>query len=288
MKDQYRFDDSIIESGRGKGTARHVHLLNDEPLLGTSTVLQVLAKPLTWWASGLAVAHLGWTHPKIDGKAPRPIEERLAIVGPRFEELKAMTDEQFLACLDEAYKAHAVKLDTSAEAGVDLHAELESYVKLCISGNKGKPVIDKSEHAAVELFSQWSVENVEVFIASEAYCYSKRLWTGGIVDLVYQRKDGTYGLLDFKSAKEAYDSHFMQNAGYDIAIVENGILTKDGETVIDPFEAPFFSHYAVLPFGMPEPTVVFNDEENGKTVEAYRYGFEACVTLHKLIGRSKF
>lgn len=284
MSDQYRFDDSVNSK---TGKQKHVHYLNDKPLLGTSTVLGVLSKPLTWWASGLAVSHLGWIHSKIDGKV-RPRSERLEALHPRFCEIKAMDTEQFLDCLDEAYKAHSVKLDTSAEAGVDMHAELESYVKTCIDGNHGKPVRDRSEHAAVDLFSQWAVENVSRFIASEAYCYSKRLWTGGIVDLVYENTVGNLALLDFKSAKEAYDSHFLQNAGYDIAISENGIFTKDGELVSSPSEYHSFTHYSVLPFGMPEPTVIHNDAENGKTVNAYKAGFEACVTLHKLIGRSKF
>lgn len=281
--DKYQFDDSIIEAGRGKGTRRHTHLLNGQPLYGTSTVLGVLAKPLTWWASGLAVGHLGWTHHKIDGKAPRPVEDRLATLQPRFNEIKAMSTPEFLDCLDQAYKAHSVKLDTSAQAGIDMHSELESYVKLCISGNNGKPVIDQSEHKAVGFFSEWAVENVDRFIASEAYCYSKRLWTGGIVDLVYCDKNGEMGLLDFKSAKEAYDAHFMQNAGYDIAIRENGILDKDGKVAVHAERYAPFVRYSVLPFGMPELTVIHREN-----VADYKNGFEACVTLHKLIGKAPF
>lgn len=278
---RYKFDDSVNPK---TGKQKHVHYLDDKPLLGTSTVLGVLAKPLTWWASGLAVGHMGWTHPKIDGKKPRPIEERLEVLQPRFDEIKAMSEAEFLDCLDQAYKAHSVKLDTSAEAGIDMHSELESYVKLCISGNYGSPLRDASEHTAVEMFSNWAVENVEKFIASEAYCFSERLWTGGIVDLVFQARDGTFGLLDFKSAKDAYDTHFMQNAGYDIAISENGIFTKNGDLVSIPFAAGF-SHYSVLPFGMPEPTVI--RKEN---VSDYKAGFEACITIYKLfnIGKSKF
>lgn len=275
--DKYKFDDSL----NSKGKPKHVHLLNGEPLLGTSTVLSVLAKPLTWWASGLAVAHLGWIHSKIDGKAIRPMQERLDALHPRFDEIKGMSDEEFLDCLDQAYKAHSVKLDTSAEAGTDMHAELESYVKLCIDGNKGHPVKDTSGHLPVELFARWAVDNVRSFVASEAYCYSKRLWTGGIVDLAFEDQNGQFALLDFKSAKDAYDAHFMQNAGYDIAISENGILTKDG-VLVRPMSSGF-AYYAVLPFGMPEPEVIVKTN-----TQDYRDGFEACVTLHKLIGKSKF
>lgn len=285
--DRYRFDDSI----NAKGKQNHTHYLNDVPLMGTSTVLNVLAKPLTWWASGLAVAHLGWTpvnDPLTKKKAPK--EPRIEAVRERFSEIKNLTDEQYLDCLDEAYRAHSVKLDTSAQVGTDMHAELEAYVKSCINLNESLPFDMQNytanggvAHDAVRLFSEWSIENVERFIASEAYCYSKRLWTGGIVDLVYMDNAGNWALLDFKSAKEAYDAHFMQNAGYDIAISENGIFTKDGE-LVRTIDQPF-QHYSVLPFGMPEPTVTHKDN-----IQDYKDSFEACVTIHRLsqVGKNKF
>ena len=37
----------------------HIHTLDDKPLMGTSTVVGIIAKPLTYWASGLAVGKLG-------------------------------------------------------------------------------------------------------------------------------------------------------------------------------------------------------------------------------------
>ncbi len=286
--DKYKFDDSINPK---TGKQKHVHLLNGEPLLGTSTVLGVLAKPLTWWASGLAVAHLGWTpvnDPLTKKKAPK--EPRIEAVRSRFAEIKTFTDEQYLDCLDEAYRAHNVKLDTSAQVGTDMHAELEKYVKYCLASDNGIPCDMQNytanggiAHDAVAIFADWSQSNVNRFLASEAYCYSKRLWTGGIVDLVYEDVNNNYALLDFKSAKEAYDAHFMQNAGYDLAISANGILTKDGELVMHL--AKPISRYSVLPFGMPEPTVFHKDN-----IQDYKDSFEACVTIHKLsqVGKNKF
>ena len=43
---------------------QHIHLLDERPLIGTTTALSVLNKPLTWWASGLAVEALGWYNTK--------------------------------------------------------------------------------------------------------------------------------------------------------------------------------------------------------------------------------
>ena len=42
----------------------HLHKLDGVALTGTSSVIDVLAKPLTWWASGLACAEFGWLNPK--------------------------------------------------------------------------------------------------------------------------------------------------------------------------------------------------------------------------------
>jgi hypothetical protein len=63
----------------------HVHLLNDKPLIGTSTVVGVIAKPLTWWASGLAVEEMGWQK-KLD---PRKFTADEVKLNARQRKLKA-------------------------------------------------------------------------------------------------------------------------------------------------------------------------------------------------------
>lgn len=272
---KYRF----IDEPDAKGKPQHLHTLNGAALLGTSTVLGVLAKPLTWWAAGLAVGHLGWT-PIKDPKTRKafPKADRLAALQPRFEAIQTMDIETFLVCLDEAYYAHSKKLDTSAVAGTDMHAILEQYVKTCIDVNGGEPVLmEEAEHEAVLIFAEWAVNyGVGKFLYSEAHCYSENLWTGGIVDLIYEDKAGNLCLLDFKSAKEAYDVHFMQNAGYDIAIAENGILDKEGN--VKAIITKPIAYYGVFPFGMEHPVPSFRED-----TENLKGGFRACVFLHKLI-----
>lgn len=110
----------------------HIHTYLGKPLMGTSTVVGVIAKPLTWWASGLACEKLGWINGKkrIDGKYTTiPLDKRIIAVEPTLAKIKEMGAEEYISLLDEAYKAHSVKLDKSADAGTDLHAELERYVK---------------------------------------------------------------------------------------------------------------------------------------------------------------
>src|SRR5437899_1811597 len=48
---RYRFHDKDGE---------HLHTLDGKPLIGTSTAIRVLNKPLTWWAAGMALTPLGW------------------------------------------------------------------------------------------------------------------------------------------------------------------------------------------------------------------------------------
>jgi uncharacterized protein (DUF1330 family) len=301
-KNRYYFDDS--PTGKGSQTA-HAHFLDGKRLLGTSSALGIIDKSnaLIWWASSLAVNHLGWVSPKIPGTSKKvPMAERLTPEYlARYNELIGMDPATFLEQLDFAYKAHSVKLEKAADDGTDLHAQLESYVKYCIvrhgsvplsadeyvgsSGNEGRA-------QEVAMFANWAVDNVKQFIASEGYCYSERLKTGGIVDLAFEDMDDNYVLLDFKSSKAAYDTHFFQNAGYAIAIEENGIFTQDGE-LIRKMDKPF-SYFLVLAYGMPEPvpqrhpsSPKLKDGETplGEDIQRCKAAFEAAVNLHRLCGR---
>lgn len=249
----------------------HLHMLDEKPLIGTSSVTGVIAKTLTWWASGLAVAKFGWTNPKEVNK-----DERIRIANERYCEIMEMLPGDYLALLDEAYAAHSKLLKTSATKGTDMHAELEKYVKWCIFKFDGKPQgVSWDAPEAVKKFSEWSQLNVKRFIVSEGHCYSSRLWTGGITDCMAELNNGQVGIIDFKSAKEAYDSHFIQVAGYDIEQSESGLFDKDGNLIDKAHEVTF---YAVIPFGAPKFTV-----EMRYNVEEYKRGFEAALVLYKII-----
>ena len=264
---KYRFINEIID---GKKT--HCHTLGGAPLLGTSSVVGVLAKPLTWWASGLAVAELGWTNPKFTDKVAR-----LETAHTWRSEIVGMDDEAYLALLDKAYRAHSVKLDKSADSGTDMHSELEKYVKDCLAKNNGLPSIYEGEVPQVEIFCKWALENVEKFIVSEGYTYSEKLWLGGIVDCVAVLKNGKRAIIDFKSSKEAYVSQFLQVCLYDLQISENGIFDSDGNSMFLPMKA---DEYIIFPFGATkvEPSVCSVSDE-------LKQGAGACVTLYKLTNK---
>jgi hypothetical protein len=268
----YRF---INEKGE------HLHELDGKPLIGTSTVVGVMAKPLTWWVADLAVKELGWVKKADPRKVTRSEveeneKERMGAAIDQLDAYKMMFAPDYIKLLDKAYRAHADSLTKSADKGTDMHGELEAYVKVCINENSGKPFPTGTEgHPAVNIFAVWAVENVERFIASEVHCYSERLWTGGITDCIFEDKQNRTAIMDFKSSKEAYLSQFFQIAGYDIAISENGIFDSDGKHmgVVEPI-----SYYAVFPFGMENPAPSFHYDTAGA-----KKGFEACVVLHKLV-----
>ena len=249
----------------------HLHTLDNHPLVGTSSVSSVLAKPLTWWASGLAVAKFGWINRGNAKAGWTPVADRLLKATEGLESVKNMQPEEYLKLLDEAYSAHATKLKTSAQTGTDLHAELERYVKDMMSDNDGQTYDDK-----ILPFIEWVQKNVKRFLWSEMYCSSEKLWVGGISDCGYEKNDGTIGIMDFKSSKEAYLSQFWQCAGYDLQITENGGFDKEGNKIFT-LEKPI-TEYAVFPFGMTKPVPQFYyDMEGGKKA------FEAEVLLYNML-----
>ena len=279
---------------------KHLHTLDGQPLYGTSTVLKVIAKPLTYWASGLAVEKLGWI--KIQDKLhnisnevkarvlelglefkkgsysgvvaiPKEVRKEYALKG--WNKVVGLSSEEYLDLLDEAYKAHATKLDETADAGTDMHACLESYVKntmLCYASG----MVDTTEytHEAVKIFAEWAKKNVKRFLASEMHVYSEKYWLGGIFDTLVELNDGTVAILDFKSSKDAYLSQFWQCAGYDIQLSENGGYDKDGNKMFE-LEKPV-SLYIVFPFGMAKPEPQFYYDMAGAK-ECYL----SALTLYK-------
>lgn len=261
----------------------HLHTFNDKPLIGTSSVSNVLAKPLTWWAAGLACEKMGWSNSKIkigNKYQQVPIEERIEKARPIFNEVMNYGHMQvggaddgivaYLERLDEAYKAHSVRLDEAASDGTDLHAEIERFVLAHMDGTVNKEAFD----IKIEPFITWTQKRVKRFLWSEMNCYSERLWVGGISDIGYEDVDGNYGIVDIKSSKEAYLSQFWQCAGYDILISENGGYTEYGEKIFE-LDKPI-NHYVIFPFGMKEPEPQYYYD-----IEGGRAAFEAELFLYK-------
>lgn len=255
---------------------QHVHTLDGAPLIGTSSMASVLSKPLTWWSSGLACEKFGWTNKGNAEKGWVSKDVRLSNAVERRKEIVSLSDEEYLSLLDEAYAAHSKKLTTSAKAGTDLHEIMERYVKLCIEKYEGKPVNVKTENDKLIMFIDWATKNVSKFLWSEAHCFSKELWLGGISDCGYEDMEGKIAILDFKSSKDVYLSQFWQCVGYAIQIEENGLFTKDGDLILK-LNRPI-DYVSVLPFGMDKPEVKSNVNMSGG-----KDAVKAMVLLYKML-----
>jgi hypothetical protein len=256
----------------------HLHLIYKEelqdytPLTGTTTIIEVLSKPLHWWASGMAVAKLGWLNPK---KATE--EERIKSATDCLDIIKGLDSKSYLELLDSAYKAHSDLKNQKAEEGTELHEELEAYIKWHISFNSGKELDDvqpKSWSLKTIEFAKWVDKNVKRFIASEVNVYDQELFVGGIVDCIAELQDGKVAIIDFKSSKEAYFSQFIQCALYDLQL-KNGYYDQEGKQ-LSPSIA--ISSYVVCPFGSKElaPTIINN-------TNFLRESAKSCVQLYRSI-----
>lgn len=271
---RYRF----IDEGR-----QHLHTLDDQPLIGTSTATGIISKSdaLSWWAAELAGVEAltsGAHYPDL-----RAEFETVKAIRDTVQRKKAMDAlcKKYPAFKAARY-AHYNTKNQKADQGTDMHAELEDYVNTCMTENGGEPLFVAPDHAfvPVRLFATWAVHHVKRFLSSEGHCYSEPLWVGGITDLYFEDLEGRFAIMDFKSSKDAYVSQFVQCAGYDLQIAENGILDKDGNLLLKPERSA--DYYAVFPFGMAEPEPKFR-YDTAQLQEAFR----SAVVLHKIVNAAE-
>lgn len=267
---RYRFD-----------SENHVHLFDNKPLIGTSTIAGSVGKgsALIYWAVGMAVKELGWTNPKI----VTDYDTRVQNAADKLGEIKTYKSSEYLSLLDKAYRAHSKELKKTADKGVDLHAEIEKYVKSQITGEPIIKELFENEEIKKQLepFIKWCETNVKKWLFSEVHVYSEELWTGGIIDAGYIDMNDEFVLADFKSGG-AWLSGFVQLGGYaaEMRDTHNQCLDKDGNVV---FTLDFKKYYnpdslAIFPFkgGFKEPVII-----TGQT-QKYMRGFENAVALYKL------
>ncbi len=243
----------------------HVHTLDGQPLVGTSRVGSILAKPLAWYGSGKAVEVFGCQDPKLltrikNKKASQDeiTQHRIALqLG--LDMIQKLDIEGYSTLIDKAYRAHDVYMRSRAKPGKDLHAECEAYIKMCMNGTYVQTFDPK-----IDPLLEWSRDNVKRFLWSEGHCYSEKHWIGGISDAGYETHEGKFGVLDFKSSKEAHMDQFWQCAGYAIQIEENGVLDANGNKIwpLSPKDRPTGPHHwidevCVFPFGGDEPRPYF-------------------------------
>ena len=221
----------------------HLHeLLVDgtwKALTGCTTVLSILAKPaLIQWSANEAVKY---------------IEENITLQSETWPEL-----------FKEAKTAHRRKKEEAGQKGTDIHFEVEKLVKGSIEAWGG--IIDpdtKSEIPQVQHFIDWAVKNKVKFMESEKNVYSKKLWLGGILDLIVEI-DSKLWIADIKTGSGNYADAFWQMAGYELMMTEMGYPELAGSIVLNLKKTGEF------------------EEKRSVSNEDAKKGFLACLEIYRI------
>lgn len=185
----------------------HTYTLDGKRMTGVTTVLGVIAKPaLIGWAANQAVDY---------------IKERIFEV-----DIDTLANK----VLPEARKAHIKKRDKAADAGTDVHAIIEEWVKKSMKDLMTIP----SDNKQVQHFMKWAVKNKVKFLESEKQVYSKTHFTAGTYDFKCEIDGKTY-IGDIKTTSGIYDrTPFAQMAAYEMMEKEMKPKTKiDGRIIVN-------------------------------------------------------
>ena len=167
----------------------HSYFYDGKRMTGITTILGVINKPaLVGWAAKMAVEEFAAWYSD-DG------------------------DERTLDEIKEAAKnAHTKKKEAAGEAGTDLHALAEGWIKMCIQETNGVPSLPCP--AGLEKLRDWAQSENVKFLESEKKMYSKTWWVAGTVDMIFE-KEGKKYIGDIKTQAKIWDrTPFFQMAGY--------------------------------------------------------------------------
>lgn len=236
-KKEFKFDEK-----------EHAYFLDDKPMIGVTTVLQVIAKPmLIQWAANCAVDHI----------------EEVFKTTPVWRIAEALP-----LSFSEARSAHRKKKESAGTKGTEVHAIIEEIVKKAIEENKGCVTLALHENAQVNHFLTWARDNKVKFLESEKRVYSEEHWYAGTLDLVFEM-DGKRWIGDVKTSSGIYNEHFFQMGGYEIALEEMGCDKVDGYLVINLKKDGTF------------------DLKMAENREINKEAFKHALGLHKIIGLLK-
>lgn len=250
----------------------HVHLLDNKKLYGTTTVIDtMMPPPLAWWASGMALAPIGWSNVRNKSHDEYlPKGEGIKKAEAHLKGLLKLTPLRYYNLLQRLYRAHDTYKKERGKWGSKQHDKLEFLIKDAIVNHDGIAVKGKSK------IHKWA--EGKRFIFSECHVYSEELWLGGIVDILYEQ-DGKYYLADLKTSKSLYATQVIQMGMYDEQQHQNGFWTAEGKFLGPP--API-SGYEVVNMRRNGDLVALIYRDPGKLRRFAKYIVDAYQTKKEL------
>lgn len=228
---------------------RHRYTLGGKHIEGVTTILGVLDKPaLPWWGMQIGVrgvltlAERGVIFPPIECESwdttwfvadeEHPAFKRAfagdhAAIAPGPDDV--LDDAQVVRLLvGEKLTVNHVK-DEAGKRGSVAHDAAEQYVKYGTAPNLA--TIDPAAKPYVQSAAGFFVEIEPDPIGAELVVWSPKDWYAGTFDLLAW-VDGKLTLLDFKTSKRAYDTHFLQLCAYEAARRELGLRPAESVAVV--------------------------------------------------------
>lgn len=202
----------------------HIHTLDGKPLMGVTTVLSVISKPaLIQWSANMACDYISdWVETRIKKQSEdEPTEEMMVLVDDE-------SIDEIRGIIKQARTAHRKKKESAGDWGTTVHKAIEEWIK----EGKEPELEDENQVKVFNLFKDWATENKIKFLESEKHLYSKEMWIGGIVDMVFEM-DGKKYIGDIKTSSGIYNEAFFQMGAYHLMLEEMGVKDIEGYIVIN-------------------------------------------------------
>jgi hypothetical protein len=240
----------ITKKGYAFSKEKHHHSFDDKPLYGTTTVLNIIAKPqLIPWAVKMATENIKsqWK----TGKAYTKEERDIILEGGRVRHTNAKTE--------------------AGDVGTKVHEAISKWIKKGCPNEMPVKTFCGKDVEVTKMFMQfveWALENNIQFISSETNVFSTNNWYGGIIDFVCTIDNHLY-IGDIKTSSGIYPEHWLQIGAYDIARQEMTGSHADGYIIVN----------------IPRE----NKMQIQKTseTEIYRDGFLHALELYKIMKKIK-
>ena len=185
---------------------------------GVSTVSSIVPKDwLSAWGAKEAVKALGYSDYEGDTQVAKEILAKIK----SFE-----TPEQLISLLKESKGAAFRKSKQAMIDGKAGHDWLEQYVKSKCQDTPTPPMPEGLLERPIKQFLEWEKENIDSWIASEAFVVYPEKRYAGQLDAIGVLKTGELCIIDFKFASNISEDYYLQTAGYAAPTGGRGAYTE--------------------------------------------------------------